>query len=133
MRQLSEKVGCLLNSNIDFVTRFKSCVYKSETPIEFEQAWQSVVHDFGLEKNEWLSKLFDIRDIWIPAYFRDFFGGEVLRTTSRSESENRFFSNFTNSHLSLVEFWMRFESAVELQRHGQLQSDNEAFSSKPEL
>ena len=68
MRKLSEKVGCLLNSNIDFVTRFKSCVYKSETSFEFEQAWQSVVHDFGLEKNEWLSKLFDIRDMWIPAY-----------------------------------------------------------------
>ena len=37
MRKLSEKVGCVLNSNLDFVTRFKSCVYKSETPIEFEQ------------------------------------------------------------------------------------------------
>ena len=38
MRKLSEKVGCVLNSNIDFVTQFKSCVYKLETPIEFEQA-----------------------------------------------------------------------------------------------
>jgi len=38
MRKLSEKVGCLLNSNIDFVTRFNSCVYKLETPIEFKQA-----------------------------------------------------------------------------------------------
>jgi len=38
MRKLSEKVGCVLNSNINFVTQFKSCVYKLETPIEFEQA-----------------------------------------------------------------------------------------------
>jgi len=44
---------------------------------------KSVVHDFGLEKNEWLSKLFDIRDMWIPAYFRDLFLREVLRKTSR--------------------------------------------------
>jgi len=71
--------------------------------------------------------------MWIPAYFRDLFLGAVLRTTSRSESENRFFSNFTNPHLRLVEFWMRFESAVELQRHGQLQADNETFSSLPLL
>jgi len=106
MRKLPEKVGCYLNSNTEFITRFKSCVYNSETPIKFEQAWQSIVQDFGLENNEWLSKLFDIRDMWIPAYFRDLFLGELLMTTSRSESENRFFSNFTNPHLSLVEFWM---------------------------
>jgi len=71
--------------------------------------------------------------MWIPAYFRDLFLGDVLRTTSRSESQNRFFSNFTNPHLSLVEFWMRFESTVELQRHAKLQLENEASSSKPEF
>ena len=133
MRKLTEKVGCSLNSNYDFLTRFKSCVYNSETPTKFEQVWQSVIQNFGLEENEWWSKLFDIRNMWIPAYFRDLFLGEVLRTTSRSESENRFFSNFTNPHLSLVEFWMWFESAVELQRHGQLQLDNETSSSNPQL
>ena len=133
MRKLSEKVGCSLNSNTEFINHFKSCVYNSETTIEFEQAWQCIIQEFGLEKNEWLSKLFDIRDMWIPAYFRNLFLEAVLRTTSRSESENRFFSNFTNPHLSLVEFWMRFESAVELQRHGQLQLDNETSSSKPTL
>jgi len=67
--------------------------------------------------------------MWIPAYFRDLFLGAVLRTTSRSESENHFFSNFANPHLSLVEFWMRYESALELQRYGQLQLDNETSSS----
>ena len=69
----------------------------------------------------------------VPAYFRDLFLGAVLRPTSTSESENRFFSNFTNPHLSLAEFWMRFESAIDLQRHRQLQSDNETTSSMPEL
>jgi len=59
--------------------------------------------------------------------------GTVLRTTSRSESENNFFSNFTNPHLSLVEFWMRYESALELQRYGQLQLDNETSSLMPLL
>jgi len=113
-------VGCSLNSDTNFNARFKSCVYNSETPDEFELTWHSIIEDFGLQNNEWLSRMFVIRDMWIPAYFRDLFLGEVLRTTSRSESENHFFSNFTNSHLSLVEFWMRFESAIELQRHGQL-------------
>ena len=122
MRKLSGKVGCSLNSDNDFLARFKSCVYNSETPIQFEQEWKNVIKDFGFQNNAWLSHFYDIRDMWIPAYFRGLFLGAVLRTTSKSESENRFFSNFTNPHLSLVEFWMRFESAVDLQRHGQLRA-----------
>lgn len=61
--------------------------------------------------------------------FQGFVLGAVLRTTSRSESENQLCSNFTNPHLSLVEFWIQFESTVELQRHDQLQADNETSSS----
>jgi len=131
--KLSEKVGSLMNSNDDFLGRFNSCVYNSETPIEFEQEWQSIIVDFGLQKNAWLSQMYDTRDMWIPAYFKDLFLGAVLTTTLRSESENHFFNNFTNPHLSLVEFWMRYESALELQWYGQLQSDNKTSSSVPLL
>ncbi|XP_074297489.1 protein FAR-RED IMPAIRED RESPONSE 1-like [Silene latifolia] len=40
----------------------------------------------------------------------------LMRTTSRSESENSFFGNFMNPNLTLVEFLMRFESAMDAQR-----------------
>jgi len=80
-----------LNGDDDCLGRFKSCVYNSETPIEFEQERQSIINDFGLQNNAWLSQLYDIRDMWIYAYFIDLFLGVVLRTTSRSESENNFF------------------------------------------
>ena len=86
-----------------------------------------------MQNNAWLSQLYNIRDIWIPVDFRHLFLGTVLRTTSRSESENQFFSNFTNPRFSLVEFWMRYESALELQRHDQLQADDKTSSSTPLL
>ncbi|XP_021856651.2 protein FAR1-RELATED SEQUENCE 5-like [Spinacia oleracea] len=88
MRKLSEKVGSTLSSNEVFMNQFKSCVYNSETKEEFESSWKSVVNEFKLQTNDWLSQMFSIRDLWIPAYFRDVFLGAVLRTTSRSESEN---------------------------------------------
>ena len=90
-----------MNGDDDFLGRFKSCVYNSETSVEFEQELQSIITEFGLQKNAWLSQMYDIRDMWIPAYFRDVFLGAVMRTTSRSESENNLLSNFTNPHLSL--------------------------------
>ncbi|XP_056690246.1 protein FAR1-RELATED SEQUENCE 5-like [Spinacia oleracea] len=49
-----------------------------------------------------------------------------MRTTSRSESESNFYTKFTNPHLTLVEFYMRFESALDAQRHTQGQFDNDS-------
>ena len=57
MRKLSEKVGSSLNSDDDFVTQFKSCVYNTENPIKFEQDWKTIIHDFGLQSNAWLTRL----------------------------------------------------------------------------
>ena len=43
------------------------------------------------------------------------------------------FNHFTNKHLSLVEFWMRFESAIEAQRDNERELDNTTTSSFPQL
>lgn len=61
--------------------------------------------------------------MWISTYFKDTFLVGILRTTSRSESENSLFGNYLNKNLSLVEFWMRFNSAIESQRHTELLTD----------
>ncbi|XP_074265542.1 protein FAR-RED IMPAIRED RESPONSE 1-like [Silene latifolia] len=66
-------------------------------------------------------------------YFRDLFLGGLMRTTSRSESENHFFSNFTNPNLILVEFWMRFESAIDTQRWAQSKLIAQSKYSFPDL
>lgn len=38
-------------------------------------------------------------------------------------SENSLLGNYLNKNLSLVEFWMRFNSAIESQRHTELLTD----------
>jgi len=43
------------------------------------------------------------------------------------------FNHFTNKHVSLVEFWMRFESAIEAQRDNERELDNTTTSSFPQL
>ncbi|XP_021742762.1 protein FAR1-RELATED SEQUENCE 5-like [Chenopodium quinoa] len=49
-----------------------------------------------------------------------------MRTTSRSKSENNFFCSFINPHVSLVEFYLRYEAAIDAQRHTQGQNDNDS-------
>ena len=55
----------------------------------------------------------------------------VLRTTSCSESENHFFQSFHQHWETLVEFWFKFDTALEKQRYRTEQLNFEALKSIP--
>ncbi|XP_074298726.1 protein FAR-RED IMPAIRED RESPONSE 1-like [Silene latifolia] len=82
---------------------------------------------------EWFRICYDIRRQWVMAHYKDLRMGGILRTTQRSESENSFFKRFEARNGTLVEFWMRFESALDQQRHNQKRLDNENRHSNPKL
>jgi hypothetical protein len=110
-----------------------TCVWDSETKEEFEIRWNALIHDYGLESNEWLTYRYRIRESWIPAFFMDISLAGVLRTTSRSESSNSFFNRFIHRKLCFVKFWLRFYTALECQRHDELKADNISLHSTPIL
>ncbi|XP_074318363.1 protein FAR1-RELATED SEQUENCE 5-like [Silene latifolia] len=88
-------------------------------PIEFEEKWSQVITDSELNDNTWLTYMYGKRDKWIPAYFRDLPLGCLLKTTQRSESQNNYFKRFESIDGTLVEFWLRFPSAIEKQCYNQ--------------
>ncbi|XP_074299085.1 protein FAR1-RELATED SEQUENCE 5-like [Silene latifolia] len=91
MKKLPDKIGTTLYRETN-LKELCSCVWAEDIePSEFEERWCSVISSYGLTDNKWLDTMFDKRDSWIPAYFRDLFMGGLMRTTSRSESENSFF------------------------------------------
>ncbi|KAK1406358.1 hypothetical protein QVD17_41652 [Tagetes erecta] len=92
MHKLSTKVGVTLCNTTDFKQRICDIVWTdSLSPVEFEVGWHSVIQDFDLSDNNWLANIYDMRESWIPAYYRDELMSGLMRTTSRSESENHFF------------------------------------------
>ncbi|XP_074271417.1 protein FAR1-RELATED SEQUENCE 5-like [Silene latifolia] len=127
MKKLREKVSYQLFQDEDFKTRLNRCVWNNQLePDEFEEQWGKIMTDYQLVEHEWFSDLYDLREQWIPAYFKDVSMSGLMRVTSRSESENSFFDRFLTPHLTLVEFWVCYESALEAQRHkhSKLNSDN---------
>ena len=117
-----------------FHTKFKSIVWSDElSPDEFENQWFSILEEFGLQGHEWLCVMFDLRRYWIPSYFQDVRMSSLLRTTSRSESQNSFFGNFLSPQASLVVFMMQYNSAIESQRHGQKKLDMESSTRTPRM
>jgi hypothetical protein len=55
--------------------------------------WNALIHDYGLESNEWLAYRYHIRESWIPTFFMDISLAGVLRTTLRPESSKSFFQS----------------------------------------
>ncbi|XP_074278512.1 protein FAR-RED IMPAIRED RESPONSE 1-like [Silene latifolia] len=134
LKKFPEKVGPVICRETEFLKEINSCVWGEDVePAEFEERWTAIVQAHGLSNNEWLQEKYGIRQFWIPAYLRDLLLGGLMRTTSRSESENHFFSNFTNPNLTLVEFWMRFESAMDTQRWPQSKLIAQSKYSFPDL
>ncbi|XP_074377582.1 protein FAR1-RELATED SEQUENCE 5-like [Apium graveolens] len=99
---------------------------------EFERGWTKVLKEFKLDEHKWLSDMYSIRSSWIPSFFRDepMFG--LMRTTSRSESENFFFGQFHRQEDTLCEFWLCFQSAMERQRNETERLDHESKNCIPE-
>ncbi|XP_021742777.1 protein FAR1-RELATED SEQUENCE 5-like [Chenopodium quinoa] len=121
MKKLPDKVEkSIMQEETGFLKKLCACVWHLEIePAEFEERWNKVMVEYHLEEHEWLGYMYKIRNKWISAYFRDVFLGGIMRTTSRSESENNFFCSFINPHVSLVEFYLRYEAAIDAQRHTQ--------------
>ncbi|GKC02155.1 FAR1-related sequence 5-like protein [Tanacetum coccineum] len=116
----------------DFKERFDKIVWNMFIePLEFEEKWAQLIEDFGLQSHKWLKKMFNLREIWIPAYFIDSPLYGLMRTTSRSESENSFFKSFTSPGATLVSFMMSYESAMERQRYRQESLDFKTIDAAP--
>jgi hypothetical protein len=133
MDKVPEKVGPSIREDEEFWDRLHKCVWGSDDPNDFVSQWNSIMADYGLTENEWFSTKFDMRESWIPAYFMDTPLAGILRTTSRSESANSFFNRFIHRKLSFVEFWLRFDIALECQREEELKADNASLHANPKL
>ena len=86
-KKFPEKLAHIYHKKSIFKRDLKRCIRESPTVKDFEDEWQRIMEVYNLQDNEWLQRLFEIRESWIPVYNRStFFGG--MNTTQRSESIN---------------------------------------------
>ncbi|KAF7127006.1 hypothetical protein RHSIM_Rhsim11G0039600 [Rhododendron simsii] len=96
------------NRNMPKAVKDLTETYKKE---DFEERWRLLMKENGLESNEWLQGLFDIRESWVPVYNRGtFFAG--MNTTGCSEGINSFFDGFVTHTSNLKEFVVKYEKAL---------------------
>ncbi|CAL5010387.1 unnamed protein product [Urochloa decumbens] len=65
-----------------FITDLRKCIDGSRIEELFESGWSSVIIKHGLDNNELLQSLYDIRQQWAPAYTKKvFYPGNQMPTT----------------------------------------------------
>ncbi|XP_047961390.1 protein FAR1-RELATED SEQUENCE 5-like [Salvia hispanica] len=124
MHNLSDKAPKRLLTDEHFKKDFHACVWSElHEPEEFEEMWDAIIVEYGLENVGWFKTMYRHKKYWIPAYFRDFPLGTMIRTTSVSESENSFYKIFLKPRLNLAEFYLSFNNALESQRNSNAKLD----------
>ncbi|XP_047947257.1 protein FAR1-RELATED SEQUENCE 5-like [Salvia hispanica] len=124
MLKLTDKIPRRSLENEELKKEISACVWSEVLePEEFEDSWMGIMERYELLHVEWFVTMFDDREMWVPAYFRDFPMGSLIRTTSVSESENSFYKTFTRPRSNLVEFIMNFDHALAAQRNSSSKLD----------
>ncbi|KAL3618588.1 hypothetical protein CASFOL_037670 [Castilleja foliolosa] len=133
-KKITERVPECKKAESSFRKKINEIIWSDVLePVEFEKAWGDVITEFGLNNHTWLGKIFEVRQNWIPSYFRDDPLSGLLRTTSASESVNSFVDKFLNPCSNLVEFFMQYDLALEAQRHAHDELNSETKISIPTM
>ena len=121
-----------LVKNPEFKKRFHGLVWNSRiSKQQFEDGWNLILKEFNLEKDEWMTGIYNIRDSWIPAFFRDVPMAGLMRTTSLTESQNWSFCNTIQTASQLINLMDTFDTAMEKQRHNQSLNDYKTATTFP--
>ncbi|XP_042059476.1 protein FAR1-RELATED SEQUENCE 5-like [Salvia splendens] len=134
MVKVSDKLPKSLLGNEDFKKELNACVWSDLLePNEFDIIWNDIMERYGLEDVNWFGSMFEDREFWVPAYFRDFPMRSLLRTILMSESENSFFKNYTKPRANLVQFINFFNCVVGDQRNANSRLNYLDYSTIPYL
>ena len=131
-KKLPDKLSHVIHDHPTFKAKFNSCLYGSTSIEDFENSWASMMEEFNLHSNSWLNHMYNIRQMWIPAYTKGIFSAN-MRTTGRSESINAFFDGFVTHRSSLMDFVSGYENAIEKRRRAEQDADFHNVDGRPVL
>ncbi|XP_057432683.1 protein FAR1-RELATED SEQUENCE 5-like [Lotus japonicus] len=116
--------------NSDFLDDFKVLIYGNFNPDRFDRVWAKVMEKYGFGDDEWLTRMYGMKEMWATAFMGDkFFAG--IRTTSMCEGINSFIKSYVQCKNSLIDFIHNFERVVKEYRHNELVADFNTMYTEP--
>ena len=106
----------------EFAKDLSSCIYDYEEEDEFIKAWNTMLTNYDLVHNDWLKRMFDIKDKWALVYGRETFCADMT-TTQRSESMNNAIKGYVSYKHDILRFFEHFQRLVANRFYEELKAD----------
>ncbi|KAJ6792004.1 protein FAR1-RELATED SEQUENCE 6-like isoform X3 [Iris pallida] len=92
----------------------------------FEEEWRKLTNEYELEGNQWLTSLYDIRHLWVPAFLKNTFWAG-MSISQCNESVDAFFEGFIYSDTSVKDFLGKYELALQSKHEIEAKADSGTF------
>ncbi|XP_027077112.1 protein FAR1-RELATED SEQUENCE 5-like [Coffea arabica] len=112
-------LGNHYKKNSDLPYMFGACMYEIEEVEQFNRVWEAMVKKHNLENNEWLFRLYRIRNKWAMCMMKEKWTAG-MRSTQLSESLNAAIKNHLKLDHDLVQSFRHFNRVVDDKRHNEL-------------
>ncbi|XP_077232563.1 protein FAR1-RELATED SEQUENCE 5-like [Tasmannia lanceolata] len=109
-KHLIEHVPASRDENGEFSKDYNRWYYKRSRS-DSEKELKKLTEKYNINERHWLGKMWELREHWIPTYFRDVFTAGMT-SSSRSKSINAFFDGFVNQSTTLQEFVVQYDNAL---------------------
>ncbi|XP_042405648.1 protein FAR1-RELATED SEQUENCE 5-like isoform X4 [Zingiber officinale] len=116
----------------DFAKDFASCVYDFDEEEDFISAWNIMLAKYALEDNDWLRRMYNIKEKWALVYGRQMFCADMT-TTQRSESMNSIVKKYVTYKHKFLDFFNHFQRLLDDRRYEELKADFRSSTTVPYL
>ena len=114
LSKLPTKIGSLAQKK-EMMKKFNDIIWRSQNCLQFETEWSNWIVENNVKDNTWLKDIYGIRSQWVPIFFSEIFCAG-MKTTQRSEGMNAFLRSRVTEYNTLLEFVVRFGSALSSMR-----------------
>ncbi|XP_042396864.1 protein FAR1-RELATED SEQUENCE 12-like [Zingiber officinale] len=99
---------------------------------DFISAWNMMLAKYTLEDNDWLRRMYNIKEKWVLVYGRQMFCADMT-TTQRSESMNSIVKKYVTYKHKFLDFFSHFQRLLDDRRYEELKADFKSNTTVPYL
>lgn len=119
-----------VNTSQTFQNMFIKCMQGPNSETELEESWATMLNEYKLQENSWLSDLYRSRNKWCSAFNKDTFDGGI-NSSQWGEVSNNTFTGISDESTPLTRFALLLEKVFKGLRRNESEEDFRCSQTAP--